>query len=209
MATPDQPPDNGPDHPIDAAYDAVILAGGAARRLGGADKPGLAVGGRSLVGWAAAAVPGARRLILVGPERPELPGAIVVREDPPGSGPVAAVRAGLAMVTSPWLVLLAADLPFLRPEHVGRLLAAARDETCEAPGVVGEDAGGRSQWLLGGWYTPALRAALGRYEGFSLHGLMEPMRPGRVRLPEASRDCDTPEDLDRAVTALEGTDRAR
>ena len=33
------------------AYDAVVLAGGGARRLHGADKPGLLVGGRPLVAW--------------------------------------------------------------------------------------------------------------------------------------------------------------
>ncbi|MEU7054400.1 NTP transferase domain-containing protein, partial [Streptomyces eurythermus] len=32
-----------------APYDAVVLAGGAARRLGGADKPGVRVGGRALL----------------------------------------------------------------------------------------------------------------------------------------------------------------
>ncbi|NEC15321.1 NTP transferase domain-containing protein, partial [Streptomyces sp. SID8014] len=31
------------------AFDAVVLAGGGARRLGGVDKPGLRVGGRALV----------------------------------------------------------------------------------------------------------------------------------------------------------------
>ena len=40
-------------------YDAVVLAGGGARRLNGADKPGLLVGGRSLVAWVAASVLGA------------------------------------------------------------------------------------------------------------------------------------------------------
>ncbi|MYS05028.1 NTP transferase domain-containing protein, partial [Streptomyces sp. SID6041] len=30
-------------------HDAVVLAGGAARRLGGADKPGVRVGGRPLL----------------------------------------------------------------------------------------------------------------------------------------------------------------
>ncbi|MGH3376563.1 MAG: NTP transferase domain-containing protein, partial [Actinoallomurus sp.] len=52
-------------------YDAVVLAGGGARRLNGADKPGLRVGGRSLVAWVAAAVADAERLVLVGPRRPE------------------------------------------------------------------------------------------------------------------------------------------
>ncbi|MEU9382801.1 NTP transferase domain-containing protein, partial [Streptomyces sp. NPDC048279] len=31
------------------AYDAIVLAGGAARRLGGADKPSVRVGGRPLL----------------------------------------------------------------------------------------------------------------------------------------------------------------
>ncbi|MZF89845.1 NTP transferase domain-containing protein, partial [Streptomyces sp. SID5643] len=40
----------GPAHGADPArYDAVVLAGGAARRLGGADKPGVRVGGRPLL----------------------------------------------------------------------------------------------------------------------------------------------------------------
>jgi len=59
-------------------YDAVVLAGGRARRLSGADKPGVVVGGRPLVAGAAAAVASAERLILVGPGRPELPSASVV-----------------------------------------------------------------------------------------------------------------------------------
>ncbi|MFB9837988.1 molybdenum cofactor guanylyltransferase, partial [Actinoallomurus acaciae] len=71
-------------------YDAVLLAGGEARRLSGADKPGVVVGGRTLVAWVGAAVASAERIVLVGPPRPELPGAIVVREDPPGGGPVPA-----------------------------------------------------------------------------------------------------------------------
>ncbi|MGW7786766.1 NTP transferase domain-containing protein, partial [Streptomyces tricolor] len=41
-----------------APYDAVVLAGGAARRLGGADKPGLRVGGRALLDRVLAACAG-------------------------------------------------------------------------------------------------------------------------------------------------------
>ncbi|MFD9249059.1 NTP transferase domain-containing protein, partial [Streptomyces bottropensis] len=38
-----------PGDPGTEAFDAVVLAGGAARRLGGADKPALRVGGRALL----------------------------------------------------------------------------------------------------------------------------------------------------------------
>ncbi|MEU0572553.1 NTP transferase domain-containing protein, partial [Nonomuraea sp. NPDC005983] len=75
-------------------YDAVVLAGGEARRLGGADKPGLTVGGRTIAERVVSAVPDAARVVVVGPER-ALPGVVFTREDPPGGGPVPALRAGL------------------------------------------------------------------------------------------------------------------
>ncbi|WUI03109.1 molybdenum cofactor guanylyltransferase [Spirillospora sp. NBC_00431] len=181
--------------PVDAVpFDAVLLAGGRARRFG-ADKPAARAGGRALIEWTAAAVSGASRLIVVGPPRDVLPGAVVVREDPPGAGPVPALRAGLGEVRSPWLVLLAADLPFLRPAHVARLLDAAG----ERPGAVLVDEGGREQWLAGCWRAATLRDALGGYTGASLRGLLGPLGPVPVALPAGTRpawyDCDTPEDL--------------
>ncbi|WP_283132928.1 molybdenum cofactor guanylyltransferase [Rhizohabitans arisaemae] len=176
-------------------FDAVILAGGRARRLGGVDKPGLTVGGRSLAERVASAVPGARRLIVVGPER-GIPGARHTREDPPGGGPVPALAAGLALVDAPWLALLAGDLPFLSADHVDALRAAAGS----ARGAVLTDDTGREQWLIGVWRTGVLGAAVAAYRGDSLRGLLAPLDP--VRLAPAGRlawfDCDTPEDVERA-----------
>ncbi len=182
-------------------YDAVVLAGGRARRLDGADKPGLLVGGRPLVAWVAAAVAGAGRLVVVGPERPELPRAVTVREEPPGGGPVPALRVGLARVTAPWTAVLAADLPFLRAAHVDELrrIAAGHD------GAVLVDDDGRRQWLAGVWRTAGLLAALGGYSGTSLRGLMEPLGPARVRTEGAAwYDCDTPDDVDEASRMIGG-----
>ncbi|MEV4013550.1 NTP transferase domain-containing protein [Nonomuraea angiospora] len=124
------------ESPGQAAFDAVILAGGEARRLGGADKPGLTVGGRSLVEHVVTAVADARTTIVVGPERP-IPGVVFVREDPPRSGPVPALAAGLNEVTAPWVVLLAGDLPFITAPHVTSLLAAA---TTRPPGTTADPA---------------------------------------------------------------------
>ncbi|MFC6086524.1 molybdenum cofactor guanylyltransferase [Sphaerisporangium aureirubrum] len=183
-------------------YDAVVLAGGAARRLGGADKPGARVGGRALVERVAGAVADAGRIVVVGPARDGLAGAVFVQESPPGGGPVPALRAGLEAVTAPWVALLAADLPFLRADHVGRLLAAA----APAGGAVLVDQDGREQWLAGVWRTETLRAALGVYEGRSLRGLLGPLLPVCLGLPvgEDGRapwfDCDTAEDLAAAET---------
>jgi len=184
-----------------APFDAVLLAGGRARRFG-ADKPAAPLGGRALIEWAAAAVSGASRLIVVGPPRGVLPGAVVVREDPPGAGPVPALRAGLAEVRAPRLALLAADMPFLRPAHVALLL----DAMGERPGAVLVDGEGREQWLAGCWRTAELRAALGAYAGASLRGLLGPLGPVAVAPPREPRpawyDCDTPEDLAAAERLL-------
>ncbi|TDD74829.1 molybdenum cofactor guanylyltransferase [Actinomadura darangshiensis] len=182
-------------------FDAVLLAGGRARRFG-ADKPAAPVGGRTLVEWAAAAVAGASRLIVVGPRRDVLPDAVVVREDPPGAGPVPALRAGLAEVRAGTVVLLAADLPFLRPAHVASLLHAVG----ERPGAVLVDEDGREQWLAGCWRTAVLRAALDGYPGESLRGLLGPLDPVTVAPPPGARpawyDCDTPEQLAAAERLL-------
>ncbi|TMR90864.1 NTP transferase domain-containing protein [Nonomuraea basaltis] len=180
------------------AYDAVILAGGEARRLGGRDKPALTVGGRSLVENVVAAVSGSRRTIVVGPERP-IPGVVFAREDPPHSGPVPALAAGLETATAPWVVLLAGDLPFLTTAHVTALLEAAAGAAAPVGGVVMVDDGGREQWLAGAWPAAELTSALATYRGRSLKGLLAPLVATRLTLPGRPWfDCDTMEDLEEA-----------
>jgi molybdopterin-guanine dinucleotide biosynthesis protein A len=175
------------------AFDAVVLAGGRASRLGGADKPGLVVGARTLLASVVAAADsaGAQRIVVVGPARPELADrAAFVREDPPESGPVPALRRGLAQVSAPTVAVLAADLPFLRARHLRILLGArpaepSRPARPAAParpggpvsGVIMVDDEGRRQWLAGCWRTAVLRTAMQAYSGNSLHGLLEPLEP--------------------------------
>jgi molybdenum cofactor guanylyltransferase len=198
---------------MSARYDACVLAGGRASRLGGQDKPALQVSGRPLIESVAAAVADAGRLIVVGPERPGLPHAIFRREDPPGGGPVPALRAGLPEVDAPWVALLAADLPFLTAEHVSALLDAAGGDATGGGAVDGEaragavliDDGGREQWLAGVWRTAVLVRALAGYEGRSLHGLLAPLSPVKLHLTgEPWFDCDTVDDLQRARSGEPG-----
>ncbi|MBV9095875.1 MAG: NTP transferase domain-containing protein [Streptosporangiaceae bacterium] len=192
----------------------IILAGGRGRRLGGADKPGLVVGGRTLIGAvvAAGAAAGARQVIVVGPARAGFgPGVRFVTEEPPGGGPVPALRRGLAEAAGPWTALLAADLPFLRAGDLGALLRAAQ-RPGSAGAVLADDAG-RPQWLAGCWRTAALRRAADGYAGDSLRGLLAPLAAALVRPERAAGepppwlDCDTPEDLRRALSYADAAGR--
>ncbi|MQA96429.1 MAG: NTP transferase domain-containing protein [Streptosporangiales bacterium] len=176
--------------------------------MAGADKPGAEVGGRPLIERVAAAAAGAERLIVAGPPRAGLPGAVVVREDPPGAGPVPALAAALPEVRAPWVALLAGDLPFLTAADLAALDAAATG----VDGAVLVDAQGREQWLIGLWRTTRLREALGAYRGASLGGLLGPLDPLRVPVadlrgrPAPWLDCDTADDLATArATASENS----
>ncbi|RAO36885.1 Molybdenum cofactor guanylyltransferase [Micromonospora saelicesensis] len=119
-------------------YAAVVLAGGAARRMGGLDKPALPVGGRPMRDRVLAAVSDATPRVLVGAADAVPAGVRVVREDPPGGGPVAAAAAGLALLDPDVSVvaLLAADLPLLTRAAIGELLKHLEPETpdTEPPG---------------------------------------------------------------------------
>jgi molybdenum cofactor guanylyltransferase len=210
---------------VDApGFDTVILAGGRAARMAGADKPALEVGGRPMVvSVASAAVDaGTARLIVVGPRRggpvdrllesaaESIPGGLVwLRESPPGAGPLAALRCGIGPVSSPWLVLLAADLPFLSGAWIRELLA--RSAAAGRPGAVLADDDGRPQWLAGCWDTGLLRTGLSHYDGRSLSGLLAPLDPvlvaaGAGRAGAATPvppwlDCDDPAALAAARAA--------
>ncbi|RPE33635.1 molybdopterin-guanine dinucleotide biosynthesis protein A [Kitasatospora cineracea] len=197
----------------DDGYDAVVVAGGAGRRLGGADKPALTVGGRTLLDRVLAACADARQTLVVGPERPtERAGVRWLREDPPGGGPLAAVAAALPAVTAPRVLLLAADLPFLDAATVRRLLAALDgDGGDRCDGALLVDAGGRDQPLAAAYRTAPLRAArtaLGDPAGRPLRGLLAPLRLTRLPDPAgAAFDCDTWDEL-AAARDRAGRDRA-
>lgn len=269
------------------AYDAVVLAGGAARRLGGADKPGVRVGGRALLDRVLAACAGARNTVVVAAPRPTARPVHWAREEPVGGGPLAALEAGAlalgglegggagvigpgspgsrdavldgpgrpdSQATDPHaphspehqaarlgaprdpesqdagpdtldtldapesegdglrapcsqeprraesLVVLSADLPFLR-ERTVRLLLTALD-TQGADGVLLVDGDGRDQPLVAAYRKSALHRVLaalrtehGALTGLPLRLLVRGLEPVRITDPVASFDCDTWDDI--------------
>ncbi|MFH9981507.1 NTP transferase domain-containing protein [Streptomyces sp. NPDC017179] len=189
------------------AHDAVVLAGGAARRLGGADKPGLRIGGRALLDRVLDACADAGTTVVVADPRPTVRPVRWAREEPAGAGPLAALDAGLRHTTADHVVVLSADLPFLERGTVRRLLTALRADRSD--GVLITDADGHDQPLVAAYRARSLRRALaglarcasdGSAEGGTLTGL--PLRRltaalDLTRVPDdvASFDCDTWDDI--------------
>ena len=192
-------------------YTAVVLAGGKAARLGGQAKPQLEVGGRTMLAAVLGAVADADLRVVVGPPQPVPDGVRQVREQPPRGGPVAALRAGLAEVSTDVVAVLAGDLPFL----TGALIADLRARLT-GDGVLVVDDGGRDQYLLGVWRTAALRTATADVRGpTSLRRVLAPLTVTRHRppielgTPPPWTDCDTPADLARARAAAGEPPRPR
>ncbi|MCY0961201.1 NTP transferase domain-containing protein [Streptomyces sp. H27-H5] len=181
------------------SYDAIVLAGGAARRLGGADKPALHVGGRALLDRVLDACVDADATVVVGGPRVTSRPVRWTREDPPGGGPVAALDAGLRATTAARVLVLSADLPFLDRATVRSLL--------DAPGPDGamlRDPDGRDQPLVASYRAEPLRAGLARLAaahgdlaGLPLRELTAGLDVATVTAtaPLASFDCDTWDDL--------------
>lgn len=194
---------------MEPSYDAIVLAGGSARRLGGVDKPMVRVGGRTMLDRVLEACAHAGRTVVVGPARPVARPVLWTREEPPGGGPAAALHAGLRCCADSMLGVFAADLPFLDAETVRDLLSAAADRD----GAAVVDRSGRWQWLTGIYRREALVAAFersgdGRGAGLPLGRLMR----GLALVPVAARafaaaDCDTWEDV--ASARLAAAESAR
>jgi molybdopterin-guanine dinucleotide biosynthesis protein A len=178
-------------------FDAIVLAGGRATRLSGADKPAVEIGGVSLLDRTVDALAEAHRVVVVGPERHTRKSVTWCREHPPGAGPVAAIAAGLAHVDLDTVVVLAVDLPWIAPA-IPRLVAALDD----AAAAVLVDPGGRRNYLAAAWRRSALASAVDAIDdinGAPARALFSSEEI--VEIADSAgwgRDCDTWTDVDEA-----------
>ena len=190
------------------AWVAVVLAGGRGRRLGGIDKPALVIGNRSLLDTAIEACSESAQIVVVGPERPTSTAVRWTQESPAGSGPLAALSAGIGRVPADVavVVVLAADLPAVDAATVGRLVAAL--DASNADVVTLTDEAGRVQPLLAAYRLPALRRALraiGGAGGLPVGRLLDHLRLATIAdHGGAAKDIDTPQDLARWMPDEEG-----
>jgi molybdopterin-guanine dinucleotide biosynthesis protein A len=109
-----------------ADVSALILAGGRATRLGGVDKRELVVEGRTIFERQCEVLRPRVAEILVSSPR-EVPGHRTVADAVPGAGPLAGIAAGLAAAATPWLLVVAGDMPYVSGALIDLVLARAGD----------------------------------------------------------------------------------
>jgi molybdopterin-guanine dinucleotide biosynthesis protein A len=112
---------------------ALILAGGKATRLGGVDKRELVVGGRTIFERQVEALRPCVAEILVSSPRP-VAGYRTVVDAVADAGPLAGIAAGLAAATTPWLFVLAGDMPGVHRAFV-ELVLSHGDASADAVGI--------------------------------------------------------------------------
>ncbi len=153
------------------ALGAVILAGGTGARLGGADKAGVEIAGRTLLDYALDATIDAGEVVVLGDWTPTERPVTFTREEPRQGGPAAGLLHGLASFTRPprEVLVMAVDMPFVTASTFDRLRRAA----AERAGAALCDLHGRRQLTL--VLDPARLAVPGEEErhGMPMHRLLD------------------------------------
>lgn len=173
----------------------ILLAAGQSRRFGG-NKLAAPLGGEALLRRTAriyAAVPFAERLVVTGPETPDIAdmGYRAVALAPPGAPQSASIAQGMAALSAGPLdgVMIAlGDMPLVSTAHVQALLAAFKGSI-----------------VASGWGEIASPPAIFPYDRFPALLALEGDRGARALLAGAERvlaaanellDVDRPDDLD-------------
>lgn len=195
---------------------ACILAGGRATRLGGRAKPLVAIDGATILErqLAVLAPRVSEVLVAIAPGAAPLPTSRPVRfvEDlAAGQGPLAGIAAGLAACRESWLLVVAGDLPGLRPALIELLVLRAL--TSGQQDAVAPRVRGLPEPLLACYAATvapiaAARLAAGRRktagllteEGLRVQWIDEPELRAVDPDLRSFADIDTPDDLARFPT---------
>ena len=144
------------------ACSGVILAGGAARRYGGAPKGLERVGGRRIIDRVAHTLAAATDDLLLIANDPDaaswLPGVPVAVDVRPGNGSLGGIHAALTRAARPVLVV-AWDMPFVPAALLGALRALGRGADVAVP----ESASTRGVEPLCAYYDPACLGPIERH----------------------------------------------
>lgn len=190
---------------------AVVLAAGAARRMG-ANKLLLPLAGKPLLAYAVDAALGSRAAtvwVVLGNDAEAVRAALEKRPvgflDNPRwtEGQSSSIRAALEALAehAEGLLFLAGDMPLVSPDHLDRLMERFRPGTAVVWSAWGEQHGIPA--LFGRETFAALEQLAGEVGGRALRGRF-PEASVPVAAVEELLDTDTPEDLERVRQCLEG-----
>lgn len=185
---------------------ALILAGGKATRFGGVAKHELVVDGETIFARQVRVLAPRVAEILVSSPR-DIAGYRTLRDPIEGVGPLAGIAAGLAVCTTPWLLVVAGDMPYISEslvEHmIDRAHASIDPHAADSVDAVGIRIDGLPEPLVCVLHTRILpsverRIAAGDYKASRL------LTDEKLRVDwiddadrQALRNVNSPEDLRR------------
>lgn len=187
-----------------SGFAAVVLAGGQASRLGGADKASIELGGRSLLERSLDAVVDAGEVVVVGHQVPTERPVTFVLEDPRHGGPAAGLLTGRDSLLRrfPTIAVLAVDMPHLTSSTFRRLHEAA---VGHEGAVLTREGRRQLAFVVETARLDAVRPDREAQHGLAIRALLEQLDLVDVASvgPEA-RDIDTWSDLRDLASEAEG-----
>lgn len=109
---------------IAADVSALILAGGKATRFGGIAKHLLVIDGETIFARQVAVLASRVAEIFVSSAQ-DIAGYRTVRDAVTNAGPLAGIAAGLAAARTPWLLVVACDMPYLDGTLIDEMIRCA------------------------------------------------------------------------------------
>ncbi|TRZ84495.1 MAG: molybdenum cofactor guanylyltransferase [Streptomycetaceae bacterium] len=186
---------------MDRRWSALILTGGTSNRYRTAKSEAI-LQGKTLIDYLISSIPAGVPIVIVGPARDEFATTIrVVQEDSPGGGPVAGIAAGLPLIETEYVSILATDMPY----SAALVPLLMLDLSDEVDGAIVIDQEGFQQPFSGVYRTSALKRVLEEIapaSGQSMRKLLNQLHVKHVKLSADEThllvDIDTPEDLIKA-----------
>ena len=189
----------------------LLLAGGQARRMGGADKGLLMLGGRPLVAWGLQRLAAQVGEVMISANRNhthyEKLGVPVISDSVSGyAGPLAGMVAGLGKASRGWVLNAPCDSPLLAKDYAARMYAAG--ESGEFDAVVAHD-GKRLQpvfMMLNRQSQPSLEGFLAG-GGRKIDLWLEDVSHAKVDFSDHEEmflNVNTPEDLEEMESRIAG-----